>query len=292
MGGGSSKPSTCELKAYTQPNAYGNKLHMKLNSNNANEVQALWDLSIFAKQMDNDINSIYLDGPDCWMQACDHTHFTGKCITWKDNKSANFWWGTEHSNMISSIRVGYGDRIPEWRGRRMESELVDYDAELTASGIEKEMKPPARNPLCDALYEEGFDTNWEMFSNSTILEQEVIKLAKSCETEFTSEDETATCKFLVFVGIELIEPDAIVEELLIKRSSDSDAAEKKHCEALKKQLLDHVEEGELTGIDLMTIDGEAYFVLDDPVTDESEAQTDGSHYAALIGKTLIKVTNA
>lgn len=288
MGGGNSKPSTCELKAYAQPNAIGNRLHMRLSSNNPNEQSILWDLNIFAKHLNDDIQSIYLDGPDCWMQACDHPHFKGRCITWTDNKSANFWWGSDNSNMISSIRMGYGDRIPMWVGRRRTSDVVDYDAELTADGVEEEMKPPKRHPLCDALYEDGFETKWEMFSNSTIMEQEVTKLAKSCEMEFTDEDEEATCKFLVYAGLDLIEPDSITAGLKIKRSDDSEATELEHCEALKEELMEHVKDGELSGVKLTTVDGEAYFSLDDP----AKAETDGSRYAAIIGQTLIKVTNA
>merc|ERR1719150_1096153 len=229
----------------------------------------------------DNIQTVELRGPDgnCWVQLCEDTNFQGRCITMNKRVKISWPWGSQLSNTMSSVALGHGNAPPS-RFRRLEGEYFDEEGE--------EMDAIPRDPLCEALYEEGFTSNWQMFANSTIKHWEVEKLAKTCETAYGDSEDIDLCKFNVYAGAELLEDEDILKTLEINPRDEDPLSEHEHCALLGDEIFNAIDGGKLSGVAVEQMDGLDYFVLDEPVAASSPLSTVGSLLAMWIGKTWIR----
>merc|ERR550525_202076 len=157
---------------------------------------------------------------------------------------------------MSSLQFG--------KGRSPFRRLEDGEESFTDEG--EEMEEVAHDPLCEALYEDGFASNWEMFANSTIKDWEVQKLAKTCEAVYMKTQDVDMCKFNVYAGAELLEDADIVAKLKMDPKEENPMTEREHCALLADEIFSTVKAGKLSGVEVAQLDGVDHFVLDEPLT--------------------------
>jgi len=298
MGGSSSNPKTCEVQFWDFPDRVGAHLTLALHKDTRQwRVNNLGtDLHSIAGNWNDDIQSIELRGPndDCWVTMCEHTHMRGRCLTFDRRAYRSFPWGSQLSNTMSSLAFGKGRRSPF---RRLE------DGEETFTEEGEEMEETAHDPLCEALYEDGFASNWEMFANSTIKDWEVQKLAKTCEAAYEDSLDVDSCKFNVYAGAELLEDADIVAKLKMDPKEENPGTERERCTLLVDEIFNTVKAGKLSGVEVEHLDGVDYFMMDEPVTasnvdlipedgELAAVVSAGSLLAMWIGKTVIRVGRA
>jgi len=300
MGGSKSKPSkpqNCEVQFWDYPNRGGS--HFTLAQHK--DTRTPWRVNNLgfdlgpAGNWNDDIQSIELRGPDdnCYLRMCEHSHMRGNCMTFTRRAGRSFPYGSQMSNSISSLQFG--------RGRSPFRRLDDGEENFTDGG--EEMEEVAHDPLCEALYEDAFASNWEMFANSTIKDWEVQKLAKTCEDRYGESEDVDTCKFNVYAGAELLEDADIVSKLKMDPKEENPVTEREHCALLADEIFNTVKAGKLSGVEVAQLDGVDHFVLDEPLTvarvdlipedgELAAVVSAGSLLAMWIGKTVIRVGRA
>lgn len=241
------------------------------------------------------IASIWVSGPSgCQAVFCEHSNFRGNCLPIPTNTGINF--RGEIYRKISSIRV-------EQRRRRAETteSLEELLPEAEVYTIE-EPEDDVYDPLCEAVYHELLETRGEMFANSTIKTYEMERLVGTCEEAFTDQDGIDQCEFYVYAAMEILDDDSILETLFIDDSTVTDRLDEyQRCGLLNAKINSFVESGKFSGVEIVIMDGEEYFHLDEPVNVDAvelvpnnmgqlEAVVSaGSLLAMWIGSTLVKV---
>jgi len=237
-------------------------------------------------------------GSGCWATFCEHTNFEGKCsgpLRYPDG--VKFPPGSQIRNHISSIKVGRDRRrIDE---DSLKQDLGD-DGEIFTTEGDRTMK--VYDPLCEAVYHDMQDFGWQLFANSTIKHWEMEHLAENCEKSFSEQDDVDRCKFYVYAATEILDDDSILKTLDIPASEGNDQmSEYKRCGLLNAKINAVVESGKLSGVEIVDMDGEEYFSLEDPITADSVdlVPNDGGKFNAVvsagsllamwIGSTLVKV---
>lgn len=291
-----SNPKVCQVQFWDYPGRGG--VHATLTPNDDIRWLRINNLGTdmgAAGNWNDDIQSIELRGPDdnCYLTMCEHSHMRGRCLTFNRRAYRSFPWGSEISNAISSLEFG--------RGNSPHRRLEDGEESFTDEG--EEMEEIAHDPLCEALYEDGFASNWEMFANSTIKDWEVEKLAKTCESAYGDSEDVDFCKFNVYAGAELLEDADIVAKLKMDSKEENPMTEREHCSLLADEIFNTVKAGKLSGVEITQLDGMDHFVLDEPITastvdlmpedgELAAVVSAGSLLAMWIGKTVIRVGRA
>jgi len=234
-------------------------------------------------------------GGGCYARVCEHTDFSGKCERIRNLEAMLF--DNTLLNKISSIEVGHSRR-------RIDEESVKQD--LAGLGevfaVEEDDSMSVYDPLCEAVYHDMQDLGWQVFANSTIKHWEMENLVASCETSFSEQGDVNRCKFYVYAATEILDDDSILKTLEIPAEEGNDQMnEYKRCGLLNAKINSVIESGKLSGVEIVEMDGEDYFSLEDPITADSVdlVPNDGGKFNAVvsagsllamwIGSTLVKV---
>jgi len=235
-------------------------------------------------------------GSSCWARFCEHTNFGGRCVgPLRNGNGIKMPPGSEVRRKISSIEVG-GD------GRRR----AGVTQEDLPEGFELyEAKEPSKkvyDPLCEAVYSGFGQSEFDMFSNSTVKHWAMETLLKNCEESFTGIDDVDRCKFYVYASTEIFDDKTIADTLKLDASEDHDMmTEYRHCGLLNGKIHSIIESGRVSGVSIVKKEGVEYFELDEPLTADSVdlVPNNGDVFSALvsagsllamwIGTTMVKV---
>lgn len=234
-------------------------------------------------------------GDGCYARVCEHTSFKGKCERVRNMKAMLF--NNTLLNKISSIEVGHSRR-------RIDEESVNQDlaglGEFFAVDEDDSMK--FYDPLCEAVYHDMQEFGWQVFANSTIKHWEMENLVDSCETSFSEQGDVNRCKFYVYAATEILDDDSILKTLEIPAEESNERMnEYQRCGLLSTKINSVIESGKLSGVEIVQMDGEDFFSLEDPITADSVdlVPNDGGKFNAVvsagsllamwIGSTLVKV---
>jgi len=218
----------------------GPTCHVILEDNRGNKKQFnLGDHRNLGNWNDKAVALEVVGGSKCQIFGWEHVNMGGSAFAFGGNhRHWKLLGGIK--NRISSLRV-------QWNGRRRR-------AEVTGDVFE------SHDPLCEAVMAEGLLTGWSFADDEATQAEEIRKLRDYCAEEFDGEELTQ-CLFYIHAMTEYFDSEELVEQLRFDAGEETLADEYQRCGILTNKLNKAIEDGEVSGIEMITKDGKDYFKM-------------------------------